>query len=511
MADKFPYVDSVQNVVNPYIQLEGENLLPPFSQWTLHANAKVISDYELELNATNSWQESFVKIPCLPNTQYSFNEMFENTNAYAFIRFYDASNVKVGTDLDNIKSSRSFTSPVNAKTMEIKATNIGAGTFKFLKPMLNIGSTAKPFVPRNPSYLYAECTLAGNDSKKDILCRNESLNPPRWEKTKWFEVDKVLDGSLGWTFSQMRSGEGYKAVYIPITALNNPVNNSQVVTKYNGIPLSVITALTGAELGKPDVSLLNSNVLSGVYIALPHVDSGFTDAMTPSNDLIKSYFYLWKYTGDGTNHKWIPIGDTDNSRETTVLPTSFAPTVAEGKVSPYKLTYQLASPVVEPVTVEGDLVVNGATQVTVNTGVIVKEKVNFVYFPSDSGYYFNATNVSGSELADYKILKILTLFENGIEKKDYTLSANSNSYGLQRIFIPKNNFDQTAEYSITYEILDKHTFTSNLTDVKATYANNIRSSLDDVVTKLSDVATGQTVNVRAIAELYKRVRTLEGV
>jgi hypothetical protein len=42
LADKFPYVDSVKHVVNPMLTKQGKNLLPPFTDWTLHANAVVI-------------------------------------------------------------------------------------------------------------------------------------------------------------------------------------------------------------------------------------------------------------------------------------------------------------------------------------------------------------------------------------------------------------------------------------------------------------------------------------
>ena len=71
-------------------------------------------------------------------------------------------------------------------------------------------------------------------------------------------------------------------------------------------------------------------------------------------------------------------------------------------------------------------------------------------------------------------------------------------------------FDPTAEYSVSYLVLDRHQFTTNATDVKVTYANNIRSALDDVVVKQSDIATAISVQGKTLIEMYVRLKALEG-
>jgi len=74
-------VESVQHVQNPYVIAEGENLLPPFTEWYLHANARVKSPYELELNATAGNQISSVTIPVKASTQYYFDFTRNDVNA----------------------------------------------------------------------------------------------------------------------------------------------------------------------------------------------------------------------------------------------------------------------------------------------------------------------------------------------------------------------------------------------------------------------------------------------
>lgn len=69
---------------------------------------------------------------------------------------------------------------------------------------------------------------------------------------------------------------------------------------------------------------------------------------------------------------WISIVDGKDA------PTLTLAYVKDDKVpnyTPYKLTYQLVTPRVENVQVEGDIVVGRLTQVTVDSHVVVREKI----------------------------------------------------------------------------------------------------------------------------------------
>ncbi|MED0735681.1 hypothetical protein P4S89_01460, partial [Aneurinibacillus thermoaerophilus] len=64
---KYPYVDDVKGVRNPYIIRYGKNLLPSFMEWTLHANTKVQSSYELNhtKTTTGTYETSVFRLPAV--------------------------------------------------------------------------------------------------------------------------------------------------------------------------------------------------------------------------------------------------------------------------------------------------------------------------------------------------------------------------------------------------------------------------------------------------------------
>src|SRR5690606_33806386 len=77
VINRFPSVEGVQHVVNPVVSVSGGNLLPPFTEWTLHANAKVVSPYELELNATGGGQRSGILINSIAGQQVTLTQQEE--------------------------------------------------------------------------------------------------------------------------------------------------------------------------------------------------------------------------------------------------------------------------------------------------------------------------------------------------------------------------------------------------------------------------------------------------
>ncbi|MEC1757478.1 hypothetical protein [Schinkia azotoformans] len=361
----FPYVSGVQSVKNPVVITESENIIDIYAELSKIAPTLVnrLAENEIEIipNLTpfnNKVMGTFAK-----NTQYTFAFDIRHEGStrgiYFIIEYSDGTTSTLSINTVNASYESVVFNSVAGKTISNLRLTYGSSTSKtYLRNFrINIGAVSKQFSPYNPSYLYAECILAGNDNKKDILSYNEDKR--RWEKTKWWMTDVVLDGSLGWALNSDKTG--YKNVQIPTTS--SAVLNTGNLIKYDG---KVLLPRNFVDFNGGDFYLIQSGS-PYIIVSLSDTDTGFTDAMTPSVDLIKSYFYCWFYRGDGTTHKWRPIGDTDDSRLTTVLPTSMAPTVAEGKVQPYKLTYQLATPVIEEVKVDGDLVVSGATQVMVGS------------------------------------------------------------------------------------------------------------------------------------------------
>ncbi|MFS0822184.1 hypothetical protein [Bacillus sp. 1P02SD] len=490
----FPYVDSVQHVKNPVVTVEGANLLPPFNEWNLHGNAKVISPYELELNSTGLTQSSDVFIPVLPNTTYSFAKGKVSINGEYVLspRGRDKQSLGYSAYPNGV-----FTTQNDVYFVQIYVRNGNAtttGKFTFSQPMFNIGSTPKPFVPRNPSYLYAETTLAGNADKKDILSFNESVG--RWEKRKAWETDKVLDGSLGWLFHQDYGD------YIAVKALSLLPDAKSVITEGEGGILVGNAKFYRLGVTTSGADRFQITTSKDLYINLLQADTGWLDGMTLTSGLIKSYFNGWKYTGDGTNHSWESLvdGSAPSANTLAYVGANKAP-----NFTPYKLTYQLANPVIEPVTVEGDLSIQGNAQVEVGSGVIVREKVTPSKHPTSEDRYININghpSIANSNLSK-KTSKIIAIYKNGEQDASWVILKDSYSYGNERGYT--KSFDPAAEYTVTYEVLEKQAMTTNLNEVKATYQNSLKSSFNQVVVKQGDIATDQSILKRQMLDVLVRL------
>jgi hypothetical protein len=114
------------------------------SKWTLHANARVVDDETLELNATGNYQNSTISIP-VKNGEHTLN-FVKDSNC----RFMLYKGIGVGGTLVNANygTTHSFTvdSSYNGYiTISIDNGGYGVGTFTFKKPMLNLGSTPTPY------------------------------------------------------------------------------------------------------------------------------------------------------------------------------------------------------------------------------------------------------------------------------------------------------------------------------------------------------------------------------
>jgi len=501
VLNRYPVVEGVQHLQNPAVMAEGENLLPPFTAWDIHANAAVKGPYELTLNATAAYQYSMVKVKAMPNQSYSLNVDTE-VNSRLNVVFYD----KTGAYITELTVNGAFTTPANTDYMYVRLSNNASkptGVLTFKNPMLTLGDKAKPFTPRNPSYLFAETKLGAIGSNKDVLYKENG----EWKRRKVIEKDVVLDGSLGWVNASNQSG--YKMVLID-KALHGFGSGdwynftNHIVNKHDGKKMKMFGGYT---FDGPDAFYTGGSGGASLRIAVSNQDTGFTDSYTPTNDEWKAYFYGWKVKTADANGKptaWVSVVDGTDAPTQTL---DYVKANKAANYTPYKLSYVLSSPKVERVNVEGDIAADGLTQVELFSGVVVREKVT----PQISGaYYYINTDVIPLSFTKNKLAKIIEVYK-GTEpdvKNWELLSANTN--GLQRVRIPEANFDKTVDYYVTYTVLNKHQFTNAQTETKAVYAKNIRSAHDDLAVLVGDLTTLSSVHVKAIAELYKRVKALGG-
>lgn len=498
---RYPKTTGIQHVQNPYVMAEGENMMPPFTEWpVIHGNAKINGAYELELNATAVNENSSVKdIPVVPNQPYSLGIVQTGVVANYKLNFYDATGTRIYDSGYVTSPSITGTTPATAKTAEVILRSLTAGQTIFSNIMLNLGSVQKPFVPKNPSYLFAQVKLGQIGSAKDVLYKQDG-----WKVKKFIEKDVILDGSYPWSNQVSALAIGHKYFYIVDAA--NFVRNMKVnVSKYDGKLLIV----TPDYQQNADTTFVSSS--SALVIAVSNVDSGMGESYIPSSTEIKAYFNGWQaktVDGSGKPSAWRSLGDG------TDAPTQTLAYVSANKApnyTPYKLSYALATPATEDVSdkVEGDITVAGITQVEAGSGVIVREKVT----PRVDGT--QRVLVDGSKKWDgaywatskslYPVSKWLKMYKNGVVDEAWRIGQTNNTF-----FLPAEKFDTTAEYKVTYLVSDRDKLTVNPYGVKATYAKNIRSALEDTVKKVEDNTKDISINVQAVAELYKRIKGLGG-
>jgi hypothetical protein len=133
---------TIRKKIQPY-----KNLLPPFSEWVLHANAKVNAPYELELVATAADQFSSFNVPVKENQEYTLSlthngifSIFGSTTSTFIVANSTAQSITFNTG--------------NNKTLGISVRNLAAGTFSFKNPILSLGSVShSEFVPQEESVI----------------------------------------------------------------------------------------------------------------------------------------------------------------------------------------------------------------------------------------------------------------------------------------------------------------------------------------------------------------------
>ncbi|MGG1639852.1 hypothetical protein ACIFQM_00875 [Paenibacillus sp. NRS-1782] len=477
-AAKYSYVDSVTPVRNPYAIRYGENLIPPFYEWTLSPRAKVINPYKLETAATVSTDLSSVDAAVVAGKTYMFSV---KVNGRLTMVELDSAGVESSVyktdDNENRTVTVTFTTKATTTKVRVYSTNTGAGTFTLENPMLNVGSTAKPFKPREDSMLALQTDLYADPltgANADTIFERDGQY---FKSKKWQGI--VLDGNQAWVYFD--TAAGYKVVRLPVA---NGLSDTERVTKFDGKLIQHAFPLSAA-----DQSHLSASA-GVVGLSISVADSGWADGYTPTTDDIKAYFYGYKaydantitpanaqamstatWTGTGTKY-WVQRVGAPNFTQTV-------PQASYAGYTPYQLVYQLATPTVEPITSEGQLsFVEGDNQVEVGTGIVLREVVK----PQLNGQYFiNGATTTSSALKN-RVGDILRIYRNSKDDKAWeiiahSVPANQNLYGFKQARLDASLYDPSASYSVTYLMLDK----SPVAAFVGSYAANEKTLLADLV------------------------------
>jgi hypothetical protein len=134
-------IDSIELVQKPLPKLT-INGVDGFTsgKWVLNALATAVDDETLVLNATASYQYSYLLINVTPNTNYSFSV---EHNANIGVYTSDGSQAIVSTTPSKTVNFNSGTNAIIR--LYLNNGSLGAGQFTFKRPMLNLGTSSVPY------------------------------------------------------------------------------------------------------------------------------------------------------------------------------------------------------------------------------------------------------------------------------------------------------------------------------------------------------------------------------
>ncbi|HEY2493243.1 MAG TPA: phage tail protein [Paenibacillus sp.] len=503
----------VIGVENPYVVRYGENLLPPFYEWArLHANALLISGYKISHTKTitsEAQSSSSPNIAVLPNTDYYLN------SGGALMRVYSSIDGITYANLVAIYTKGTFKTLPDTKYILIEAyiDIAGTGTFTWENPMLTLGTVAKPFKPREDSMLAFQTELHADPTtglNADELFEKDGqyFKLAKWKKWVLGEADVYRYGA---------TATGYKAILV-----NSPSNikngqDGNYFTKYDGklmfnVPDDNINA-------KDQYTNRTWESPKALVISVAASDSGWGDDYTPTSDEIKAYFMGWimlkvetwntnlePYNGMGNKgwaQRYIGVGSPSTISSSIGLivngsGTHTLPTVAIPSWTPYNLLYQLATPVVESVTYEGQLTLqDGENLVDVGAGIVLRENFIPTYDPGSQTYSANATGYG--KYLKYRVARVLSIFEGSKRQYGWDVLAKGSPLSGNGEWIShsadKGSIDLSFNYSITYLSDDK----SPISLITGSYATNEKGLLNDLVDGVQQNAAAISVLVASRA------------
>lgn len=488
--------DTPVNVLN----LDGKtvvNHVPLFDSglWTIHANAIVNSPNKVTLNSATAGEEyAYIDVVVKPSATYTFkaNGLFDislRDSAKTFIS-------EVGTQV----STKTFTTTSTTAFVRIYAKNTTANTDYVAENVtLTEGTSAKEFVANvkgitNPTIENTttgdSITLLSTFHEGDKVYMDSEGQPRVIRKKR----EVVLGGDLDWRY--LNDFTGYKCVISPISNVSSTFSlNEGSIVKYNGSMLfnkkSALSEKDQFAIGEYTGVVAGSEVV----ISIADTDSGWGETYTPTADEIKAYFLGWRmmnnsvspvngvpvpYDGTGAKawHFWNDNGTYGGI--TSTLPTTQVS--INSKWQPYRLIYDLATPVEEPVPHIGSLTLQkGDNQVDVTEGRIVRERVTPVL--SNGWYYVNST-VHTTSWLKHKDAQIVGVYENGEPFNKAIITATGRN---SEINIKESDFNPSAVYHVDYIPLEPYKVTAHTNPIDVQYQTNLGSVVGELVNDVADV------------------------
>ncbi|WP_163853960.1 hypothetical protein [Paenibacillus elgii] len=500
---KWPYVDDIKSIYSPYIIKYGENLLPPFTEWTrITSGSKAVpsDSYKITFYSGGDGDFAAFEFQCIPNTNYSLS-VDKLTNMYHGISTTDYTTLIRGYTTNN---SFTFNCGPHTKLAYVIKANDKSKSGNLEYPMLSLGSVSKTFKPRQDDYLFFPNTQLASNIGGTICDTLFQRDGKMWKNARLKTIN--LDGNLS-TWDISNGVSGYKLIVCKVPPHN--FNDFKVAVKYDG---KIMTGASADNITEADQWLYRPWESDNFYISVSNVDSGWGDSYKPSKEEIKAYVNGWRMfewekaniipynRSDNLNKAWVQIGQGNpgSSVDTSqTLPTTMARNYG---YKPYKFQYQLATPVVEEITAEGGVTFHeGLNKVEVGNGMIVREGTIPAYDGGSRKYNINAAGYPA--VLKNRVEKYFALYKNEQMTTDYIIAQKGDMTRLQANgdwlmnVGDKGGYDSLAAYTVTYLALDQYSLTCNVLAIQGEYAGNVK-------TVVNTMAAGQ-------ADLLARVSVLE--
>jgi hypothetical protein len=536
IAEKYPYMDTVQGISNPYIYNRGVNLLPPLGMWTYYQSTiqwqgdltknKLTSPYDmampkLDSSITSNSQGIVYDMRVYPNTTYTFTIDKMNSTGYFGIEYYQyitterlRPNFAKPRETSNVRNGTfTFTTPSGCNSIRINLgnyideNNIDNIDLRFVNPMLVVGGNEYPFQEMNTSLFTLNTTLMANPVDQSYPDTIVYENGRYIKRTVWKPVP--ITGVEG-TSCGVHSGFGAatKIVYLKNVFADRIRTLYPVMIKPDGHILR-------SGFPTSDLMSISKSVWDGTNthpdfdqtsfaFSIEQWDSGWGNDYTPSEAEIRAYLNGWRmylggqgdvskpYNNEAAGKAWCPIDSVSNSGTgwkasmfVTTLPTTLITTLTYPKYSTWN-PHMVISPVKTPryitVTHDGAIKFNeGRNLVEVGSDIVVKERVN----PKLASNYDIGTTYAP---VTYDIDKILYVYRNGIEDPWSIWNSAGNSQGMESGSRGSGSYDVTSSYAMTY-IKQAKSVKGSFEGYYTNNENTLLDSLSDDRTKLTSRVT----------------------
>lgn len=385
LAEKFPYVDDIKCVVNPYFENK-ENLVEgvPFFRGGFNPGGTtggvdaisttdicdgVVGDtYSLKVEGEyKDLPLQLVNRNGLTNTFYSLDKPVTLTEV-GYLRLYlNKGKYPSGADdlvlLDSMNSKRTLVTLVKS-------------------------STSKSYPECHNSRLTLETKLYEGEIAK------LSNDGKYYKNSMWEELD-LLDNLNPVLHDNNTNTKQIRFSNVTLTR----DELSSILVRYDGKILPAVLTITESEGLYGSAGSYPTNI----YLSVPNNLSGWAQNYTPTPEEIRAFFLGWKmykdpnisnlYDGVGTKC-WVKlysgVGDKVMANDVPVVLDSYVynicPTYMNDQgYTPYRLFYKKMSPTMREVTAQGNLVLQSNSNLAVDSGLILSESTDNVEVVVDTG------------------------------------------------------------------------------------------------------------------------------